>query len=215
VDDRNGLTRLYHRTCELVAVAIIPAGLTIALFASDCIFAWTGSGITAQRAGLVAALLLGGQLMQAITVVPYYLALAHGNIRLNLQIGIASIILITPLLIFLIMKYGFVGAGFSWLVMNLCTLPLYMYFLHRRFLPGALRRWCMLSVGRPLLVSLPCVLLGYWLRPDSSSRLLTFSFILLVWSLAMAVSVLTSLELRHESCKAIFKLFGVFHGKCQ
>jgi O-antigen/teichoic acid export membrane protein len=212
IEDRIGLVRLYHRTCELVAVAIIPAGLTIALFAGDFILAWTGSAITAQRAGLVASLLLVGQLMQAITVVPYYLALAHGDIRLNLQIGISSVVLITPLLIYLIMKYGVVGAGVSWLVMNLCTLPPYMYFLHRRFVPGELRRWCLRGVGRPLLAALPCVLLCRWLVPQTSSRLLTFCLIGLVWGVSAAASALTIPDLRKEVGDKIGRLFGVSYG---
>jgi O-antigen/teichoic acid export membrane protein len=196
-EDRKGLTLLYHRTCELVAVAVIPAGLTVAFFAGDFILAWTGSAITAQRAGLVASLLLGGQLMQSITVVPYYLALAHGNVTLNLQIGIASVVFITPLLIFLIMKYGLVGAGFSWLIMNLCTLLPYMYFLHRRFLPGELQRWCVRSVTRPLLAALPCVLLGRWLVPHTSSRPLTVCLIGLVWVASAAATAATVSELRN------------------
>lgn len=196
--DRIGLIRLYHRTCELVAVASIPAGLTLAVFAGDFILAWTGSTVAAQRAGRVAALLLAGQLMQAIMVVPYYLALAHGNVRLNLQIGIASIVLITPLLIMLIMKYGLVGAGVSWLVMNIFTLPPYMYFLHRHFLPGELRRWCFRGVVRPLLAALPCVLLARWLVPHTDSRLQTLCWIGLVWAVAAAATALTSSEVRRE-----------------
>ena len=212
IGDCNGLIQLYHRTSELVAVAIIPAGLTLALFSGDFILAWTGSAAAARQAGLVASLLLGGQLMQALTVVPYYLALAHGNIRLNLQIGIASVVLITPLLIYLIMKYGVVGAGFSWLVMNLCTLPPYMYFFHRRFLPGELRRWCLRSVGRPLLVALPCVLLGRLFVPHTSSRLLTFCLIGLVWSVSAAITAATVPELRNVFMKQTCRFLGLSYG---
>jgi O-antigen/teichoic acid export membrane protein len=211
LEDRNNLTRLYHRTCGLVAVAIIPAGLTIALFARDFIFAWTGSATTAQRAGLVASLLVGGQLMQAITLVPYFLALAHGNVRLNLQVGIASVVLITPLLIYLIVKYGIVGAGFSWLIMNLCTVPPYLYFLHRRFLPGELERWFLRSVARPLLVALPCVLLGRWLVPHTNSRLLTFCSIGLVWGVAAAATAFTSSDLRQEFRREVFRRAGMLY----
>jgi O-antigen/teichoic acid export membrane protein len=209
VDDRNGLTRLYHRTCVLVSVAIIPAGLTIALFAGECIFAWTGSAITAQRTGLVAALLLGGQLMQAITVVPYYLALAHGDVRLNLYICTVSIVLITPLLLCLIMKYGIDGAGFSWLVMNLCTLPPYMYFLHRKFLPGELQKWCLRDVALPLLAALPIILLSRWLLPLSSTPMMIVVSIAIVWGVSAIAAALTIPELRSEFIKIIQNIFGV------
>jgi O-antigen/teichoic acid export membrane protein len=194
--DTKGLVQLYHRSCEFVAVAVIPAGLTVALFAGECMFAWTGSMIVAQRAAPAASLLLGGQLMQAITTVPFYFALAHGNVRLNLLIGIASVVLITPLLIVLIMKYGIVGAGWSWLIMNLCTLLPYMYILHRRFLPGELRRWALRDVLRPLLASFPTILLARLFLPIPSSRLLTLGFVGLVWSVSAAAAAFTMPELR-------------------
>ena len=132
--------------------------------------------------------------MQAITVVPYYLSLAHGNISLNLQVGVASVVLITPLLILLIMKYGVVGAGMSWLVMNLCSLPPYMYFLHRRFLPGELRQWVLRDVGRPLLAALPGIVLFRCLVPSPSSRLLALGLIGLVWGVSTAAAALVSPE---------------------
>lgn len=210
--DRNSLTRLYHRTCGIVAVIIIPAGLTLALFAGHFIFAWTGSAAAAQRAGLVAPLLLGGQIMQASVVVPYYIVLAHGNVRWNLQIGIASVIFITPLLIILIMKFGIVGGGVSWLIMNLFSLPAYLYFVHRRLLHGGLKTWILYDVGRPLLAALPCLLLGRLLMPHTTSRLLAFCFIGMVWCIAASAAVLTSAELRYEFVKRTKKLFGVSYG---
>jgi O-antigen/teichoic acid export membrane protein len=207
--DRDGLARLYRRTCELVSLAIIPVGLTLALFAGDFIFVWTGSTITAQRTELVASLLLVGQLLQAITVVPFNLALAHGNTKPSLLIGIASIILITPLLFYLIRQYGVVGAGISWLVMNICTLPLNMYFLHRRTLVVGLRRYCLWGVGRPLLVALPCVLLGHWFLPHTSSKLLLCSQLALVWGVAVTASAITIPGLLFSILKNTRKIFGM------
>ena len=159
----------------------------------------------------MATLLLAGQLMQAIAGIPYYVALAHGNVRLYLYIGAVSIVLVVPLLIILIRKIGVVGAGLSWLVMNLCTLPLYLYFFHRQFLPGELRRWCLHDIGLPLLATLPCVLLGRWLVPHTTSRLLTFFLIALVWCAATAASALGIPELRSEFIIKTKKLLRVFN----
>lgn len=206
--DRKSLALLYHRTCEAVAVAVIPVGLTVAFFAGAFIQAWTGSSIIAQRAGLVASLLFGGQLLQAITVVPYYLALAHGNVQLNVKIGLVSIVISIPLLLLLLTKYGLVGAGLSWLIINLCTVPPYMYFLHRRFLPGELRRWWVRSVVRPMLVALPCVLLGHWAMPHTSTRLFSVCSIGLVGGVAGAATALSSFVIREELAGLISRRCG-------
>ena len=150
--------------------------------------------------------------MQTITLVPYYLALAHGNVRLTLQSGISSVVLITPLLIYLIMKYGVVGAGVSWLIMNLCTLPPYMYFLHRRFLPGELTQWCLRDVGLPMIAALPIILLSRWLIPLPSSRIMILGLIALVWVASTAVAASTIPELRSELIEKTKSMIGVYCG---
>lgn len=209
--DRAQMVRLYHRMCELVAVAIIPAGLTMAFFSEDFIRAWTGMNITAQRAHMAASLLLGGQLMQAITLIPYYVALAHGEVKLNLQIGIISFLVITPLLIYLIMHFGIVGAGLSWLIMNLCILPPYMYLLHRRFLSGELLKWSIHGIGLPIVAALPFVMLGRLFMPQSESRLLTLCSIGIVWLSATIASIIVSRELRNEFNKGMIRILAIIN----
>lgn len=207
--DRYALTCLYHRMSNLVAVVVIPGGLTLALFSGEFIFAWTGSSTIAQQTGLVATLLLGGQLMQAIAIVPYYTALAHGQIGLYLRIGIVSVVLITPLLIVLIWKFGIIGAGLSWLSMNFCMLPVGVYFFHRRFMPGEAQQWWLRDVGSPLLIAVPWVLLGRLLMPHTSSRLLIICMIGVVWGLSVTSTAFAIPELRNQFIKKTRKLFGV------
>ncbi len=196
--DGGSLRRIYHRSCSLVSIAAFPATLTLALYAGRFIYAWTGSAAAGDKVGTVASLLLIGQAMQAVTVVPYHLALAHGDTRLNLRIGLASVVFIAPLLIFSIPKLGVIGGAISWLVMNVCTLPPYMYFLHRRFLPGEFRGWILHDVGRPLLASLPVVILAFFLMPFSPVRLITFGQICLVWGLSAVSATLAMPEFRDE-----------------
>lgn len=210
--DRKGLIRVYHRTCEIVALVVIPASLTVALFANNCISAWTGSAIIAQRAAPAASLLLGGQVMQALTLVPYYVALAHGNVRLNLQVGFASVLVITPLLIFLITRYGIIGAGLSWLIMNVCTLVPYMVLLHARFLPNELRRWVVHDVLRPLVASFPPILLARLFMPMPSSRVLTLGLIGLVWAVAASTAASTMPGWRSGFTETVGKRLGASYG---
>ena len=117
---------------------------------------------------------------------------------LNLQINFASVLVLTALLPFLIMKYGLVGAGSSWLIMALCTMPPFMYLLHRRFLLGELRQWALHDMFRPLLAALPIVLLARLFLPVPSSRLLALGLIGLVWIVSAAAAGCTMPELRVE-----------------
>jgi len=209
--DRPALTRLYNHASALVALAVIPGALTLAVFSRDFLFLWTGNAFAAQQVALTTTLLILGEAIQSLQVLPYLLSLAHGSVKLNLQINVVSVIVITPLLIFLITKYGVVGAGISWLVMNLCTCVPFTYFIHRRFLPGELRRWFMLGVGRPLLVAAPCVLLGQCLIPMTDSRMLSLVMITLVWGVATLATVVTIPELRRVVLQETIRVLGVSH----
>ena len=196
--DSKEVTRLYHRTSALVAVTTIPTAMTLALFANDFIRAWTGSPLAGQRAGVPAGFLLGGQLLQAIQAVPSYVALAHGYVRLNLHVNIASFILIVPLLFFLVMRYGIMGAGVSWLIVTFCTMAPFLYLLHRRFLPGELGNWLLRDLLRPFLATLPIVLLAHLYFPLPASRLLTLGLIGLVCSMGAVAAGCSIPELRLE-----------------
>lgn len=209
VSDSETIKRLYHKACRIVSVIVLPGGLTLALFAGTFIFAWTGSAKAAEEAGLVAAMLLGGQIIRAITVLPYHLVLARGQTKFLIYVEIFSVILLMPLLIWLVGKYGSVGGGIACLVMNLCILPPYMYFLHRRFLSGELRTWILRDVGRPLLAALPIIILGRWLLPSASSRIMTFCLIGFVWCLSTAAAAFAVPELRSEFMNKTSKLFAV------
>jgi len=194
----NRVRRLYHRTCALVAATAIPVGITLALFAGDFIRAWTGSAVAAQRAAVPASLLLSGQIVQALQVVPCYLALAHGYVKLNLYVNIASLLLLVPVLYFLVSRFGIVGAGLSWLIVTLSTMAPFMVLLHRRFLPGELRNWLLGDLLRPLLATLPVVLLARLLLPVPSSRLLTMGLIGLVSGMAVLAAGFSVPDLRAE-----------------
>jgi len=196
LNDKSNLHRLYHKSCEMISIAIMPVALTLSFFSYECIFVWTGSEIAAQKAYLAASFLVCGQLMQTMTVIPYYIALANGNVKLNIIIGIASIILITPLLLYLTKQYGIIGSGMSWLIMNIFTFPPYMYFLHRLFLPGEFLHWCIYDVGKPLLISLACVLTFYFLLPRTDSRLLAFFLLGCVWLTSFIITTLSSSDIR-------------------
>jgi O-antigen/teichoic acid export membrane protein len=145
---------------------------------------------------LAASLLLAGQIMQATSVVPFYLALAHGHTKMIVRMQLLGLALIAPLLIVLVGKFGVVGAGIAWLAMNVFTLCPFMYFLHRRFLRGELESWVRHDIGQPLLAALATALLCHWILPQPSSRILSAAEIVLVWGMAFAASVMSVAEFR-------------------
>lgn len=186
----SALAALYQRTCAVVGVLVVPGSLALVVFAAEFLDAWTGTPAAATHSARAAALLLLGQLLQALTVVPYYVALAFGDVKLNLRIGIVSALALLPLLMVLVTRYGMAGAAGAWLLLNLGVFGPYMYFLHRRFLPGQLRRWLAHAVVAPLLAALPVLLLARLAAPQGMGRLLWFLYIGVAAATASAAALL-------------------------
>ena len=181
-EDHHGLARLYTRACQLVALSIVPAALTLMFFSSDFIAAWTGSPEAAVQTRAACICLLSGQLIQGLLVVPYYLALAHGIVRYNIRLGLASVATVIPLLVLLTNRYGILGSGVAWLILNLCILPIYTYLVHKHFPVGKLLSWWKSAVLLPIITTLPWVVVGACLAPRGMSRVGTFFVMALVWT---------------------------------
>ena len=195
-EDRKELCRIYHYACGLVVAAAVSGGLTLAIYAPEFIRAWTGSAPTAQQAGLTASLLIGGQLIQVIMLIPSYVPLVFGNVRINLLLGITSVVIVSPLLFLLIGRYGIAGAATAWVIMNLSVVLPYTYTVHRRFLRGEFARWLGKDVGMPSLGAIVASISCRWLIPVPSSRFLVFGLIGLVWSISGIAAVCLNSELR-------------------
>lgn len=204
VGDRANLIALYHRISRLAALIIIPTGLTLVFFAQEALYAWTGSITIAHDVGIVASLLVIGQIIQALMVVPYYLALAFGYTKLTLQMGVATIVLITPLSILLILKFGAVGGGLAWAMTNIFLSPS-MYFLHRRLLPGEFKKWFSREAIFPLLIVLPLTIGCRLIIMMPPSRIASVIVLGVVWLISTILLGLIVSETRHEVLKQINK----------
>ena len=191
INNTEELKKIYILANELIGLLVVPIVITLIFFSSNFIAAWTGSFVVSKNAGLVAAFLLIGQLLQSITVIPYNYALAFGNVKFSQKIGVYSIVLITPLLIFLTMRYGIIGAAISWLVLNMISFPINVYFLHKQKLLVNEKMWrhCMSGVMRPLLICVSCALLFKFLFSETSSRIIIVIELGIVWIVSSVLVV--------------------------
>lgn len=205
--DVSNLKRLYHQACKLVSVTVFPAALTLSIYADKFIYAWTGSLDAAKKVGMVASLLILGSVIQAISVIPYYLALSHGNVKINLFLNIAIVLLITPLLILLITKYGIIGGGLSWLIMNIITLPIYMYYLHRSFLPDEINRWIIRDVGIPIIIATPIIVLSRILFNYQIGRMMILVHMGIVWCISVIAMSIIMQDIRKYLLDIIIKMY--------
>lgn len=148
------ITRLYHKSAQLVSVLVLPAALVVALFSKEILLLWTQSPITAEHTHMLVSILVMGTAFNGLMNIPYALQLASGWTRLAFLVNVVSVLLLAPLMIVLTKWYGAVGAASVWVILNagyiLFTIPI----MHRRLLPTEKWRWYFEDVGLPFGVAL-------------------------------------------------------------
>jgi O-antigen/teichoic acid export membrane protein len=160
------LKSFYHTSNQVVAVAIVPATVVLAVFAADVLRLWTGSDEVARMAAPVLALLAVGYGINATMTLAWALQVAYGQTRFGLVQSIVSVLFAVPAIAWAAMRFGAAGAASVWLLLNLGYLAITMPLIHRRILPGELASWYLRDVAPVASASVAAALLAArWLSP--------------------------------------------------
>lgn len=189
--DREKLRKLYFSTLGFVSVMSVCLPIFIAIFARDVLLFWTGLDQIEDEVINLTRLLIGGQILQAATIVPYYILLANGNVSLNLKLGCASVFLLLPMLFYFIREFGLQGSGIAWLAMNILIIGPYMYYLHRQYMKSGFVAWAKFSLIIPITVSLFFGFLsaGYISISDNSGLQILVPLLALLSSMAVTIAL--------------------------
>lgn len=158
--DKQELTRLYHRGCQLTSSALLPVAVVLALYGQDFLYLWTTDDLIAANSGVVLSLLALGTALNGLMGLPAVLQFAHGWTRMVFWFNAAAVVLLAPMIYLLAVRYGGVGAAGAWLVLNLAYIAFMLPIMHRRLLPGELRSWFLVDTGLPLIAALAVA--GTW-----------------------------------------------------
>ena len=167
--DSSRLSRTYHRGCQAMAVAIVPAGAVLALFSGQLVFLWTRDPQMVGHTALLITLLAIGNVLHGLMYLPYALQLAFGWTRLALVTNVVSVVVLLPAIYFSALRWGAVGAAAVWIAVNVGYIAVSIQYMHRRLLGGEERNWYLQDVAKPLAVVVPIVGLGRALLPADLS----------------------------------------------
>lgn len=207
VGDRTGVARVYHDACAMVALAVVPLVLTVALFSREVILFWTRNEVLAAQASPIASLLAIGTGINNLAVIPYMLILANGATRIPLIFNSIAACIVVPLVYFLGTRYGAVGAAFAWPLLNATTVLVLLPVIHRRFVPGATRGWYLIDIGIPVIASLPTLLLARWFIPTGLSPTIGFLAAGGAGAVALGIAVLATPRAR-QTLLQMYRTFG-------
>lgn len=163
--DEAGLKQLYHHSCQLMSVLILPGSVVAALFSRQIILLWTGNPTTVANTHPVFSVLVIGTALHGLMHLPYALQLAHGWTKLAFYINVVAVVILAPSLTLAAAAYGAIGAAFIWAILNSGFVVVGIQLMHRRLLRGEQWRWYVQDVGLPLAVSLGTALLAWILVP--------------------------------------------------
>ncbi|MFT6915510.1 MAG: O-antigen/teichoic acid export membrane protein [Motiliproteus sp.] len=150
------LFKIYHLSCQLVSLAIIPASLMLAFFSFELIELWVKNSEIASDVRWVVALLAVGTMFNGLMNIPYGLQLASGLTNLAFIINVFAVIFTVPAVYFLTSNYGLIGAASVWLMLNVGYVIFVPFFMHRVILNDGVskRKWYMHTVFAPLITTL-------------------------------------------------------------
>lgn len=178
-NDKATLSELYHLSSQLLTVVVASVAAILIVFARDVLWLWSGDTSVTERAALPMAILVTGSALNGLVTIPYALQLAHGWTRLAAGLNAASLLMTLPLCLWLIPRYGMVGAAMLWLLTNLISLVVGVPLMHRRLLKGQAARWAFSDTAPPLLAGLCASLVMSALLPSIERNLTGFTLLLL------------------------------------
>lgn len=180
----------YIKTITAVSVLSIPIALVLSVTTENLVYAWTGYYPPKQTNDAAFYLLLG-EALQVATVPAYFVSLAMGRVDLNLRCGVYSLLGFTLLLSVLIRTFGVVGAGYSWLIVQIFAAPWYIWQIHLASTELSLWRTYR-SMAKAVIGCLPIVVtIGIW-APRWDGRLYSTLYCLGACGLCCLITVALS-----------------------
>ena len=190
INDQEGLKRLYHKSCQFMSVLILPAAVVIALFSYEILFLWTQNPAMAEKSHLIASILICGSAINGLMGMPYALQLAFGWTKLSFFKTLIAVILLVPLIIYMTMRYGAIGAASVWLVLNIGMFFFEIPIMHIRLLRKEKWRWYWQDVCLPFAA---CILVAGVSRiviSEPMSQFMMLLYMVIVSALTVTITAI-------------------------
>jgi O-antigen/teichoic acid export membrane protein len=193
--DENGLRQSYHTGSQLMAVLVLPLAAVLSFFSFDVMHLWTRNIDAASFAAPVLRILIIGSALNALLFLPYSLQLAFGWTRLNLTVGLISIVIIIPATVVATKHFGPIGAATVWVALNVMNMLVVVPIMHKRILPHEARGYFK-DVGLPMVAIIVTAALARLAFPNLTTPGGTIAALSSVWICCQIVSVLVAPRLR-------------------
>jgi O-antigen/teichoic acid export membrane protein len=153
-NDQAGLINTYHKGAQLISVFGGSVAIVIILFSETFLRLWTQDPELAQRTATLLSLLMLGNLLHVMMVIPYQTQLAHGWTGLSIRINIIAVAIIVPTILWVTPRFGAEGAAWLWVSLNAGWVLIGIHFMYRRILVTEKWRWYTQDILIPLITGI-------------------------------------------------------------
>lgn len=187
----------YHRSSQLSVVLMGSVGISFAVFGDFFLRAWTQDPAIVRSVSPLLSVLVIGMVCNGLLNGPYYLQLAAGWTSLLLKTNVVMAIVFVPLVIWMVLQFGAMGAAMAWVAINLVYLFVVVSLMHIRLLPTEKWRWYLSDVALPLASGVLVALLIRQLLPFATSRTGSALVFILGGSVTLIASALSASHIRN------------------
>lgn len=201
------MLKLYRNATQVVVLISISVSIIVAVFAEVIIYAWTGDKVAAIWAKDVLFWYALGNGVLAVFAFQYYLQVAYGRLRLHVQGATIAAIVDVPIMIYIALTYGALGAGIAWFILRVIWWLVWTPIVHQRFIPGIHFEWFFKDV-MPVILTITFVVFiadELFLLDVNDSRIELFLSLLGLGTLVLLLSSFSSSFIRERIFKAIVK----------
>lgn len=209
LEDEKSLKTIYHWSCQVMSVFLLPVMVVVAFFSFEILLLWTGNEKIAQNAWLLLTLAAIGTGLHGLMHLPYFMQLANGLTKLAFWQNVVAIVLLIPFMIFTTLRYGAVGGALTWVILNLLYVLVGMQVMNRILLRGELKKWYLEDIGLPLAATVLCALAVRLLIPHIVSPVNIFIVLGGLSILVFLCSILATAQIRRTLFARINVLLGI------
>ncbi|WP_316811429.1 lipopolysaccharide biosynthesis protein [Pedobacter heparinus] len=185
--DYESLKKEYFKSCQIMAIVIIPLGIIGWGFAPQLFQFWIGyNDPTIVR---VFRLLIIGITCSGLMWLPAAYQQAHGWTSLHIYMMGGALILGIPVAVWSVSKYGTAGATVIWLLHGISDITIGLWLMHKRLLVGQFLEWYLHVLALPLIISIAIITISNFLMPAHQNNWLNISWIAVTGIITIGVTL--------------------------
>lgn len=199
------LIELYHLSSQALVIIIATIPMIVFMFSFEVLYLWTGNWFLAEKISPILKFLIFGTILNGLINIPYALQLAYGWTSLMIKLNFISIIVSLPLCIFMVNKYGMIGAVTPWVLSNIIFITLGIPLMHRRIISKEIKKWYLNDNFITLIVGFLVAYICYYFSPNLQRDFISFLYLIGVTIITMISSILVTPLIREILLNYIFQ----------